>query len=72
MDLTELKKHQDEYPLSPADPEIIPKPTFWPIFTAFGVLLLFWGLITSFILSLVGVVVLAFSISGWVSDLNKS
>ncbi|HYW96510.1 MAG TPA: hypothetical protein VE870_13030 [Bacteroidales bacterium] len=72
MDLTELKKHQDEYPLSPADPEVIPEPTFWPIFTAFGVLLLFWGLITSLILSFVGVVVLAFSISGWISDLNKS
>ncbi len=72
MDINELMKHQDEYPLSPADPDEIPEPTFWPIFLAFGVLLLFWGLITSFIMTAVGIVIVGFSVSGWVSDLNHS
>ncbi len=72
MNLTELKKQQDIYPLTPADPEEIPRPTFWPVFMAFGVLFLFWGLITSFILSSVGVIVMAVAIAGWISDLNNS
>ncbi len=72
MDINELTKHQDEYPLTPADPEEIPQPTFWPVFLAFGVLLLFWGLISSFIMSAIGALVVAVSVSGWVSDLNNS
>ncbi len=72
MDINELIKHQDEYPLSPADPEEIPQPTFWPVFLAFGVLLLFWGLISSLIMSAIGALVVAVSVSGWVSDLNNS
>ena len=72
MHIDELKKIQDEYPLTPSDPVEIPKPTFWPIFLAFGVLLLFWGFITSFIMSVVGIVVIGFSVSGWISDLNES
>ncbi len=57
---------QPEYPLSPAVPEELPQPTFWPIALAFGVTLLFWGFLTSLIISAVGVVVTAVSITGWI------
>ncbi len=72
MDIKELTKLQDEYPLSPADPDEMPRPSFWPIFTAFGVLLLFWGLITSILIFAMGFVVVGFSVAGWISDLNNS
>ncbi len=72
MDINELTRHRDEYPLSPADPEVIPAPTFWPVFLAFGVLMLFWGLITSFIMIAAGIIVAGISVSGWISDLNNS
>jgi hypothetical protein len=72
MNIEELKKQEGIYPLAPADPDKIPGPTFWPVFTAFGVLFIFWGLITSFILFAVGIIVTGISISGWVSDLNNS
>ena len=71
MNFDELTKHQDEYPLSPSDPEEIPGPTFWPVFLAFGVLLLFWGLIASFIMLTTGIIVIAISVAGWISDLNQ-
>ncbi len=71
MDITELKKHQDEYPLHPADPDVMPEPTYWPIFTAFGSLLVFWGLISSLIMTAVGAAILVISISGWIHNLNE-
>jgi len=57
--------HQD-YPLSAAVPEELPEPTFWPIALAFGITLLFWGFLTSLIISAVGVAVSAVSIAGWI------
>ena len=60
----------DEKEMYPADPQEIPAPTFWPFILAFGVMFLFWGIIASFIMSLVGVVIMIVSIAGWVSELR--
>jgi hypothetical protein len=30
-----------------AQPEELPKPTYWPFFLALGVVLIFWGILTS-------------------------
>jgi hypothetical protein len=32
-----------------AQPEELPKPTYWPFFLALGVVLIFWGILTSWI-----------------------
>ena len=66
----ENKLITDEYPLSPADPQEIPKPTFWPITLGFGVLFIFWGLVTSLYISGVGLLISAFAIAGWINDMN--
>ncbi len=68
MDQNKLKELSEDYPLNPAVPEDIPKPTFWPIMLAFGVLFLFWGFVTSFILSVVGIAGIGISISGWIGE----
>jgi hypothetical protein len=46
----------------------LPEPTGWPIITAFGLALLFAGVVTSPFVSLVGIVVGIFGAIGWFSD----
>lgn len=70
MNLEELKKQEEEYPLSDPAPEKIPELTFWPFILAFGVLFFFWGLITSLIITGVGAVIIIIAISGWIQDLS--
>ena len=60
----------EEYPLSPADPQEMPVPTYWPVVLAFGVLFVFWGLITSFYITGVGLIISAVAIAGWIIELN--
>ncbi len=60
----------EEYPLTPADPQEIPEPTYWPITLAFGSLFLFWGLITTPIISVVGLLISGLAIAGWIIELN--
>jgi len=43
----------------------LPKPTPWPMITAFGIALLMMGLVTHFLVSLVGFVVLLRGAIGW-------
>lgn len=43
----------------------MPLPSFWPITLAFSVLLVITGVITSWLVSLVGAILLIASITGW-------
>lgn len=52
-----------------ARPQTLPKPTYWPFFLAFGFAFLLWGIVTTWIISVVGFVVIVISISGWIKDL---
>lgn len=52
-----------------AQPENLPEPTYWPFFTALGCVFAFWGILTNWIVSLVGFIVLIISIRGWIVDL---
>lgn len=60
----------EEYPLSPAEPQKMPEPTLWPITGALGTLFIFWGLITSPFISILGLLVLGVTIAGWIQDIN--
>jgi hypothetical protein len=51
-------------------PEKIPEPTFWPAGLALGTVLLFWGLVTSFIVAAVGLILLVFSVAGWLGEMR--
>lgn len=70
MNLEELNKHAEQYPLNDPTPLKLPKLTFWPFMMAWGVLFFFWGLITSLIITGVGVILIAVSVTGWVQELN--
>ncbi len=43
----------------------LPSPSFWPIVLAFGMALIATGVVSTFIVSIVGVVVLLVAIAGW-------
>jgi hypothetical protein len=51
-------------------PDVTPRPTFWPAATALGVMLFGWGVLTSFIIFLIGAAVLAVSITGWIGEIR--
>ncbi len=53
-----------------AEPDYIPEPTYWPAFLALGATLLVWGLITSYIITAIGVVLFGWSLAGWIADLR--
>ncbi|MEJ2053239.1 MAG: DUF3040 domain-containing protein [Calditrichaceae bacterium] len=55
---------------APAKPEKLPRLTFWPIVLAAGVVFLFWGFITSIIISIVGFVVMALALYGWIGEFS--
>jgi hypothetical protein len=48
----------------------LPKPTYWPMFFALGTTVVAWGLITSWVVSAVGALVLLVSITGWVKEIS--
>ena len=49
--------------------ERLPAPTAAPLLFAFGVTLLSWGLVSLFVVSLIGVVVLVVSLLHWIGEI---
>ncbi|GGG49304.1 aa3-type cytochrome oxidase subunit IV [Bizionia arctica] len=54
-----------------AQPEELPKPTYWPFFLAFGVVLIFWGILTSWIITGIGFILFAVALTGWIIEIYK-
>ena len=54
-----------------AQPEQLPKPTYWPFFLAFGTVLLFWGILTSWIITGIGFILFSVALSGWIIEIYK-
>ena len=52
-------------------PEKIPKPTYMPFFLSFGVVLIFWGILTSWIITGIGFVLFVIALMGWIIELFK-
>jgi hypothetical protein len=48
----------------------IPRPTFAPAGMAFGITFSLWGLVTSPVILVVGLVVMAVSLMGWIGELR--
>lgn len=53
-----------------AKPEVLPEPTYWPFFLAIGITFLGWGLLTTWIISVAGLIVLIVSLIGWINILR--
>ena len=66
--------HGDEVELragwSRPKPEHVPHPTYWPAVLALGVTCLVWGLVTSYVISAVGLLLFAVALSGWIWELR--
>ncbi|HWA86056.1 MAG TPA: hypothetical protein VG710_07545 [Opitutus sp.] len=50
--------------------EHLPPATFWPAGFALGITFVFWGLITSWVVLVVGLVMFAGCLAGWISELR--
>lgn len=70
MDEKRIEVIMAEYPSSPATPEEMPPPTYWPVALAFGLTLLFWALVTSPLVAIVGAVVSGSALVGWIRELG--
>lgn len=55
-----------------AAPAHLPPPTYWPAVLALGIVLLFWGLVSSPIISAVGLGLFALGLGGWIGDLRHA
>jgi hypothetical protein len=52
-------------------PEHVPRPTYWPAVMAVGITCLFWGVVTTWFISLVGLAVFALALAGWIGALDR-
>ena len=50
-------------------PERIPEPTYWPFLLAFGIVLVFWGLVSAWLISLAGAIIFFASLAGWIGEM---
>ena len=50
-----------------AKPERLPKPTYWPFFSALGLMFMGWGLLSFWLFSVVGLIVFVISLIGWIN-----
>jgi hypothetical protein len=54
----------------PLPPEHLPRPTYFPAGLAMGIAFLFWGLITSWVVLVVGLSLFAASLAGWITEIR--
>ena len=60
-------------------PEKLPTPGYWPVLLALGIVFFLWGfavifneiLITSFIVSGAGLILMIIALAGWIGDLRR-
>ena len=48
----------------------IPKPSIWPAVCGIGIALVGFGVVTSLLFSAVGLLVIAWSLGGWIGELR--
>lgn len=48
----------------------LPRPTWFPAGLAMGTTCILWGLITSWIILVVGLVIFAASLTGWINEIH--
>lgn len=60
----------DEQEFVKAKPEVLPKATYMPFLLAVSLLFLVWGLISSWIICVTGIVGIGISLYGWIKELS--
>jgi hypothetical protein len=51
-------------------PDLLARPTYFPAALAFGITLLFWGLVASPVVLIAGAIVLVASLTGWIREIR--
>ncbi|HWB93616.1 MAG TPA: hypothetical protein VG605_17265 [Puia sp.] len=54
----------------PARPVHLPEPTYWPFFMAMGLAFFGWGLISTWLIAVGGLIVFIISLIGWINILR--
>jgi len=54
----------------PLPHEQLPRPTYFPAGLAMGTTFIFWGLITSWVVLLVGIGLFAAALAGWLTEIR--
>jgi hypothetical protein len=49
----------------------LPKPTYWPFFFALAMTTFAWGLITNWVVSAIGALVLLVATIGWMKEVSR-
>ena len=62
------KPQPDDWPK--ARPEKLPKPTYWPFFLAMGLVFMFWGMLTTWIILAAGLLIFIVALAGWINLLR--
>ena len=52
--------------------EEIPKPTYVPAALAMGIMMLLWGILTSWLMSLAGALLMIWAIQAWIRELHQT
>jgi hypothetical protein len=53
-------------------PAALPPPSYWPAVLALAIVLLLWGLVSSIVVSAIGLGLFILAITGWVGDLRHA
>lgn len=49
--------------------EHVPRATYWPVVTALGTVLVFWGAITTLAISAIGLGLFVIGLTGWIREM---
>jgi len=52
-------------------PEVLAEPTYWPLVLAAGITLLAWGVVTSYVLSVLGGGMTTVAVIKWIADIRR-
>jgi hypothetical protein len=52
--------------------EELPHPTYWPVTMALGITFSLWGIVTSWLVSAVGIILFILALIGWLGDLRNA
>lgn len=65
----------NEEPLKPGwsrpKPKTLPRPTYWPVVMALGIIFIAWGVVTTWIIASVGAVLFVISLAGWIGEIRN-
>lgn len=61
---------KEHHPWLPAEPQELPKPTYWPFFMALGVVFILWGIPTTVYMTAIGGIIFVISLIKWINLLR--